>query len=123
MDISRENEYLLYLAVQSVRGGRVMTLPEGQDYASLFSRAGQAGVFRAVAGGIAPQLLPDEARKTLDGIAARELRKQHDAAAILAALENEGVDCLPLDGFAFGAKSKTSTSSSASSRRRRPTGC
>ena len=51
MDISRENEYLLYLAVQSVRGGRVMTLPEGQDYASLFSRAGQAGVFRAVAGG------------------------------------------------------------------------
>lgn len=103
MDISRENEYLLYLAVQSVRGGRVMTLPEGQDYASLFSRAGQAGVFRAVAGGIAPQLLPDEARKTLDGIAARELRKQHDAAAILAALENEGVDCLPLDGFAFGA--------------------
>lgn len=103
MDISRENEYLLYLAVQSVRGGRVMTLPEGQDYASLFSRAGQAGVFRAVAGGIAPQLLPDEARKTLDGIAARELRKQRDAAAILAALENEGVDCLPLDGFAFGA--------------------
>ena len=62
MDISRENEYLLYLAVQSVRGGRVMTLPEGQDYASLFSRAGQAGVFRAVAGGIAPQLLPDEGR-------------------------------------------------------------
>lgn len=103
MDISRENEYLLYLAVQSVRGGRVMTLPEGQDYASLFSRAGQAGVFRAVAGGIAPQLLPDEGRRTLDGIAARELRKQHDAAAILAALENEGVDCLPLDGFAFGA--------------------
>ena len=51
MDISRENEYLLYLAVQSVRGGRVMTLPEGQDYASLFSRAGQAGIFRAVAGG------------------------------------------------------------------------
>lgn len=80
-----------------------MTLPEGQDYASLFSRAGQAGVFRAVAGGIAPQLLPDEGRRTLDGIAARELRKQHDAAAILAALENEGVDCLPLDGFAFGA--------------------
>ena len=103
MDISRENEYLLYLTVQSVRGGRVMTLPEGQDYASLFSRAGQAGVFRAVAGGIAPQLLPDEGRRTLDGIAARELRKQHDAAAILAALENEGVDCLPLDGFAFGA--------------------
>ena len=103
MDQSRENEFLLYLAVQSVRGSRVMTLPEGLDYASLFAKAGRAGVFRAVAGGIAPQLLPDEGRKTLDGIAAREARKQRDAAALLAALENGGVDCLPLDGFAFGA--------------------
>ena len=57
MDQSRENEFLLYLAVQSVRGSRVMTLPEGLDYASLFAKAGRAGVFRAVAGGIAPQLL------------------------------------------------------------------
>ena len=88
MDQSRENEFLLYLAVQSVRGSRVMTLPEGLDYASLFAKAGRAGVFRAVAGGIAPQLLPDEGRKTLDGIAAREARKQRDAAALLAALEN-----------------------------------
>ena len=31
MDQSRENEFLLYLAVQSVRGSRVMTLPEGLD--------------------------------------------------------------------------------------------
>ena len=50
MDQSRENEFLLYLAVQSVRGSRVMTLPEGLDYASLFAKAGRAGVFRAVAG-------------------------------------------------------------------------
>ena len=93
MDQSRENEFLLYLAVQSVRGSRVMTLPEGLDYASLFAKAGRAGVFRAVAGGIAPQLLPDEGRKTLDGIAAREARKQRDAAALLAALDNGGVAC------------------------------
>ncbi|MFR5866000.1 MAG: hypothetical protein ACLUFV_13145 [Acutalibacteraceae bacterium] len=80
---------------------------------------------------IAPQLLPDEARKTLDGIAARELRKQRDAAAILAALENEGVDCLPLDGFAFGAlytgeakrEIKDFNILIRGSRRRRPTGC
>lgn len=75
---------------------------EGLDYASLFAKAGRAGVFRAVAGGCAAAPA-GEGRKTLDGIAAREARKQRDAAALLAALENGGVDCLPLDGFAFGA--------------------
>ena len=120
MDISRENEYLLYLAVQSVRGGRVMTLPEGQDYASLFSRAGQAGVFRAVAGGIAPQLLPDEGRRTLDGIAARELRSKTKGSTACRWTASPSARSTPARP---SAKSKTSTSSSASSRRRRPTGC
>ena len=64
MDISRENEYLLYLAVQSVRGGRVMTLPEGQDYASLFSRAGQASVLRPSSGRSCGAMPPATARNT-----------------------------------------------------------
>lgn len=103
MDDFSENEFLLLLAVKSIKGEKISHLPEGLDYSALFSKAARAGVFQAVVNGIDDALLPDAAKTTRTGIAVKEGRKLAEAEAMLSGLRGGGVDCLPLDGFAFGA--------------------
>ena len=89
MDDFSENEFLLLLAVKSIKGEKISHLPEGLDYSALFSKAARAGVFQAVVNGIDDALLPDAAKTTRTGIAVKEGRKLAEAEAVKAQVKQQ----------------------------------